>query len=194
MDRPQDMEVNSVNGRIYLVLTNNNCRTDRDKDAPNPRSDNRTGHILEITEDDGDYASTKFFLLCGDPANPAHQPTYFAGFDPKLVSALATPDNIVFDSRGTMWIATDGQPGAVGFHDGVYAVPTDGPDRVTSGSCSASCPAPKYRELSWRQTIHRCSWASNTRTKAATIPIASLRTGRMESSLLSPPLLRSRSF
>lgn len=132
MDRPEDIETNPVNGRVYIALTNNTQRTDRDKDAANPRANNRWGHIIELTEDDGDHTSTKFFweifLLCGDPEQASHG-AFFAGYDPKQVSKLACPDNIAFDSKGNLWISTDGQPGTLGVNDGVYAVPTDGAER-----------------------------------------------------------------
>ena len=132
MDRPEDMEVNPVNGKIYLALTNNTQRTDTNKDASNPRANNRYGHILEITEDNGDHTATKFFweifILCGDGTNEAHG-TFFAGYDPTKVSKLANPDNITFDSKGNLWIATDGQPGVLNINDGVFAVPTDGDER-----------------------------------------------------------------
>jgi len=132
MDRPEDMEVNPVNGKVYLALTNNTARTDLNKDKSNPRANNRYGHIIEITEDNGDHTATRFFweifILCGDGNNPAHG-TFFAGYDPKKVSALANPDNITFDSKGNLWIATDGQPGVIGANDGIYAVPTDGAER-----------------------------------------------------------------
>ena len=82
------------------------------------------------------------FMLCGDPeqlggitdkdeildANYADQ-TYFAGFDPSQVSPIATPDNIVLDKVGNLWIATDGQPSALSSNDGVFACPTEGPSR-----------------------------------------------------------------
>jgi len=132
MDRPEDMEVNPVNGKVYLALTNNTSRTDLNKDKANPRASNRWGHIIEITEDNGDHTAVKFFweifILCGDGNNPAHG-AFFAGYDPKKVSALAAPDNITFDSKGNLWIATDGQPGVIGGNDGIYAVPTDGTER-----------------------------------------------------------------
>ncbi len=132
MDRPEDMEVNPVNGKVYLALTNNTRRTDRDKDTVNPRANNRWGHIIEIAEDEGDHTSTKFtweiFILCGDGKVPAHG-AFFAGYDPAKVSALACPDNIAFDSKGNLWIATDGQPGVLDINDGIYAVPTEGSER-----------------------------------------------------------------
>ena len=132
MDRPEDMEVNPVNGKIYLALTNNTQRTDTNKDAANPRANNRFGHIVEITEDGGDHTAKTFFwevfMLCGDGKNPAHG-TFFSGYDPTKTSMIANPDNITFDSKGNLWIATDGQPGVINVNDGVYAVPTDGSER-----------------------------------------------------------------
>ena len=65
-------------------------------------------------------------MLAGDPADPS---TYFAGFPKDQVSPIATMDNIAFDDSGNLWIATDGQPSAIKVNDGVFGVPTDGPER-----------------------------------------------------------------
>lgn len=67
-------------------------------------------------------------MLCGDGSDPS-QKAFFAGYDPKQVSSVAAPDNITFDSKGNLWIATDGQNGAFGVNDSICAVPTEGPDR-----------------------------------------------------------------
>jgi secreted PhoX family phosphatase len=135
MDRPEDIETNPVNGKVYAVMTSNTNRGTTGNpgpEPPNPRAINRHGHIIELTETGNDAGSTTFaweiFLLCGDPSNPADQ-TYFAGFDSSLVSTISAPDNIAFDKRGNLWIATDGQPATIQKNDGVFAVPTDGPDR-----------------------------------------------------------------
>ena len=133
MDRPEDIEVNPVNQRVYLVCTNNVDRGvagNAAPDRPNPRSKNAHGHIIEIREDGDDHGAKRFrwdmFMVCGDPKDPA---TYFAGFDKSQVSAISCPDNICFDRRGNLWIATDGQEKALGRRDGFYAVPVAGPDR-----------------------------------------------------------------
>ncbi|MCS7024879.1 MAG: PhoX family phosphatase [Bryobacteraceae bacterium] len=132
MDRPEDMEANPVTGKVYVALTNNTARTDRQVNKSNPRANNRFGHILEITEDDGDHTSTKFtweiFMLCGDGKVASHG-AFFAGYDPTKVSAIANPDNIIFDNKGNLWISTDGQPSSLRINDGVYAVATEGPER-----------------------------------------------------------------
>ena len=135
MDRPEDIEVNPVNGKVYAVMTNNTNRGTAAGavNAANPRANNRHGHIIEITEDGGDYAARTFkweiFMLAGDPNNTVGGVPFFAGFDASKVSPISSPDNISFDNRGNLWIATDGQPGTLEKHDGIYAVPVAGPDR-----------------------------------------------------------------
>ena len=132
MDRPEDIEVNPVNHRVYIALTNNNNRAAEDVDSVNPRGPNAHGHILELTENGGDAASRRFtwdiFILCGDPAD-AEQETYFAGFDKSQLDSISAPDNFAFDQNGNLWIATDGQPSKLNQADSIYLVPTAGPER-----------------------------------------------------------------
>ena len=135
MDRPEDIEVNPVNGKVYCVMTNNSERGARGKpavDGANPRSQNRYGHIIELTEDINDHAALwftwKIFMLCGDPSNPDHK-TFFQQCDPRVVSPISSPDNIVFDKRGNLWITTDGMKRELGINDGVFACSVIGADR-----------------------------------------------------------------
>jgi uncharacterized protein len=134
MDRPEDIETNPINGKLYCVMTNNTQRGGTGRpgtDATNPRANNRHGHVIELSEDRGDPASTTFewdmFLLCGDPNNPADG-AFFGGFEGD-VSSVSCPDNIAFDAQGNLWIATDGAPGTLAKNDGIYAVPVEGQDR-----------------------------------------------------------------
>ncbi|WP_037716276.1 MULTISPECIES: PhoX family phosphatase [Actinomycetes] len=131
MDRPEDIEPNPVNGRIYAALTNNSDRGAAGKAAPdeaNPRTRNKNGHILEWDEDRGDAASTRFswrlLLVCGDPATAD---TYFGGFPKDQVSPISCPDNVAFDPHGNLWISTDGN--TLGANDGLFSVPVTGPER-----------------------------------------------------------------
>ncbi len=128
MDRPEDMEANPVNGRVYLVCTNNTDRKPSQVDEANPRPDNKHGHIVEITPRGANHGS-RFFtwglvLVAGDPADPQ---TYFAGFDKKRVSPISCPDNIAFDRAGRLWIATDGNK--LDACDGLYVMPLAGRER-----------------------------------------------------------------
>lgn len=133
MDRPEDIEPNPVNKKVYIALTNNTRRGTGENPPPdpaNPRPENRYGHIIELTEANNDGAATTFewdiFILCG---NPEDESTYFAGFPKEQVSSIANPDNLFFDVQGNLWITSDGQPGTLEINDSVYAVPTEGPGR-----------------------------------------------------------------
>lgn len=136
MDRPEDVQANPQNGRVYVMLTNNTKRDADQEDAANPRGPNPFGHVLEIQEPEGDLASTsgrwEILVRCGDPAvaevgaqwNPA---TTENGW-------FAAPDNCAVDSKGRLWVTTD--QGAswskTGTADGVYGLETEGELRGTS--------------------------------------------------------------
>jgi secreted PhoX family phosphatase len=113
-----------------MVMTNNTQRTPAQVDRANPRPNNRDGHIIEVVEADQNAAATTFtwsiFMLAGDPASEG---SYFADFPRGRMSAISSPDNITFDRRGNLWIATDGQPGTIRRNDGIYVVPVGGPNR-----------------------------------------------------------------
>jgi secreted PhoX family phosphatase len=130
MDRPEDIERNPVTGAVYAVLTNNTRRAPEQVDAANPRAANKSGHILEMVEEGNDAGALRFrwrlFLVCGDPKDGS---TYFGGFPKERVSPISAPDNIAFDGAGNLWIATDGQRGALGCNDGIFVAPTEGSER-----------------------------------------------------------------
>ncbi len=132
MDRPEDVEPNLHNGRIYVACTNNTDRGKVDKEGPtepNPRSANKDGHIVEITPKRGDHTSRYFswnlLLICGDPATAG---TYFGGYAGQ-VSPISCPDNVAFDSVGNLWVSTDGQPSALNLSDGLFKVSLAGAER-----------------------------------------------------------------
>ena len=145
MDRPEDVEPNLVNGKVYAALTNNSNRGSAAApvDEANPlassmvrsalgapltsASGNRNGYVLELTPVGGHAASTftwDLLLICGDPAAAE---TYFGGVDKSTVSPISCPDNVTFDTEGQLWISTDGN--VLGSNDGIFRVPTSGPLR-----------------------------------------------------------------
>ncbi|MCB9958158.1 MAG: PhoX family phosphatase [Rhodospirillaceae bacterium] len=136
LDRPEDVEPNPVNGKVYVMLTNNTRRTAEQVDGANPRADNAFGHIVEITEAGDDNTATsgtwEVLVQCGDPAegevgalwNPA---TSEDGW-------FACPDNCAIDPQGRLWVTTDqgnGWKKASGTADGVWALETEGAARGT---------------------------------------------------------------
>lgn len=136
MDRPEDIEFNATNGRVYLVLSKNGAREEAQTDAANPRAHNAHGHILELTAPSApgqapDHAADEFswtiFLLAGDPSRAAHGARYHP--QTSAQGWLSTPDNLAFDRRGRMWIATDGAEDS-GFSDGLWATDVDGAGRA----------------------------------------------------------------
>ena len=129
MDRPEDVQPNEVNGRVYVILTNNTNRKPEDVNAANPRADNAFGHIIEMTPPDGDHAADVFawemLVRCGDPAVAA-------------VGALWNPDT---SSNG--WFASPTTPRST-IRDGCGSRPT----RATTGRA----PAGPTGSMPWRPT------------------------------------------
>ncbi len=134
MDRPEDVEANPKTGKVYVMLTNNGKRKPDQTDAANPRADNRFGHIVELTPDDGDHAATGFaweiLVRCGDPAIAAVGATFSSATTRD--GWFGMPDNCAVDGQGRLWVATDGNSASrTGRADGIWAMETDGPGRGT---------------------------------------------------------------
>ncbi|MGX5800908.1 PhoX family protein [Bradyrhizobium sp. Arg314] len=135
MDRPEDIQPNAGNGKVYVMLTNNSKRKAEQVDAANPRAKNAFGHIIEIVEDGGDFAATRgkweVLLKCGDPSVADVGATFSTATTAN--GWFGMPDNCAVDSAGRLWVATDGQgPKATGRTDGLWAVDTEGAARATS--------------------------------------------------------------
>jgi secreted PhoX family phosphatase len=81
LDRPEDIEVDPKDGRIYAALTNN---TDHG---------NFYGQILRMREADDDAAAETFTF------------EVFAAGGPN--TGFASPDNLAFDNYNNLWVVTD---------------------------------------------------------------------------------------
>lgn len=94
MDRCEDVQPNQQTGKVYVACTNNTKRGlpgQAAADEVNPRTENRDGHIVELTERRGDATA--------------------------------------FDTRGNLWISTDGAPSTIGYNDGLFRVGLEGRNR-----------------------------------------------------------------
>ncbi len=133
MDRPEDVEPDPRSGKVWVMLTNNNRRTEDELNPANPRANNLYGHIIEISEPDGDFTATQsrwdILVQCGDP-NVAE---IGATWNPLTSDQgwFGSPDNCAVDPSGRLWVATDGNPGT-GAADGIWAMETTGERRGTS--------------------------------------------------------------
>lgn len=140
MDRPEDVEPNAKTGRVYLMLTNNDRRSEAQVDAANPRASNRFGHIIEIIEPEGDFTSEtsrwEILVRCGDPSIAP----VGALWNPLTTENgwFASPDNCAIDPQGRLWVSTDGNDDT-GAADGLWALETHGEGRGT-GRHFFRCP------------------------------------------------------
>ena len=136
MDRPEDVETNPLTGIVYLSLTSNVQRKPGQVSALHPRAPNPHGQIIELIPPGGsgadrDHTALEYrweiFLLAGDPSDADEG----ARYHPQVSENgwLSSPDNIAFDNKGRLWIATDGLSG-MGLADGAYVSDTHGPYRA----------------------------------------------------------------
>ena len=88
-----------------------------------------TTPILSVKNADHAAMTYKWdvFLLAGDPSKADQGAKY--GADVTANNWLVTPDNIAFDPKGRLWIATDGA-NDFDIADGLYATETDGEGRA----------------------------------------------------------------
>ena len=112
LDRPEWTAVDPLTGTVYVSLTNNRERGREGRpgaDAVNPRAPNPFGQVVRWTEAGGDHAATRFdweFLaLAGDPDSAdTRQRASISG------DAYASPDGLMVDARGVVWVQTDVSP------------------------------------------------------------------------------------
>jgi secreted PhoX family phosphatase len=119
MDRPEWLAIDPHSGTVYCTLTNNGARGapgKPDVDAANPRAQNTMGQVIRWQEE-ADFDATRFrwnhLLLAGDPANARAEARGNVKGD-----AFGSPDGLVFDPRGLLWLQTDVSTSAM--HRGEY--------------------------------------------------------------------------
>ncbi|MGE0189518.1 MAG: PhoX family phosphatase [Steroidobacteraceae bacterium] len=128
MDRPEDVEPNPLTGKVYIVCTRNESRTDNNQqgrfgnrqidlgpNAANPRGNNLWGHIIELSEGGDDHTALTFrwevLLLGGDPANGGLLSTVAS-----LKSGEVTEKNSYYaGQRDAKQLGAIGSPDNIGF-------------------------------------------------------------------------------
>ena len=118
MDRPEWVAAHPNRAEAYCALTHNAYRGDganRGGDAmpvggPNPRAGNRYGQIVRWVPDGSDHGADKFgwnlYVLAGNPA--VHRDRYAGSSNVNVANMFNSPDGLAFDTRGGLWIQTDG--------------------------------------------------------------------------------------
>ena len=137
MDRPEWIAVNPVAVEAYCCLTNNTQRgvstDDRETaenaggdamilNAPNPREVNEFGQIVRWRPANDDHAAEEFawdlYVMAGNPI--VYEDGPYAG-SPNINqgSLFNSPDGMAIDSRGLIWIQTDGDDSNEGEFEGM---------------------------------------------------------------------------
>ncbi len=118
MDRPEWVAAHPTRAEICVSLTNNKNRgikPNAGKDptpvgGPNPRKGNKYGQIVRWLPDNGDHAATGFswslFVMAGNPT--VHRDAYAGSNNVTADNMFNSPDGLKFDSKGGLWIQTDG--------------------------------------------------------------------------------------
>jgi secreted PhoX family phosphatase len=120
MDRPEWSAIDPASGAMYVTLTNNTLRGQPGypgADAANPRAPNPMGHILRMRHADGLAAETfdwDLLVQAGDARTTAPEMRGNVRGD-----AFGSPDGLVIDPTGRLWVHTDVSPTAMG--RGLYA-------------------------------------------------------------------------
>ena len=118
MDRPEWVAAHPNKAEVYCALTNNKNRgkkTNAGGDAtpvggPNPREANNYGQIVRWRPKGGDHTAEAFewdlFVIAGNPT--VHNDAYAGSSNVNADNMFNSPDGLKFDSRGFLWIETDG--------------------------------------------------------------------------------------
>ncbi|WP_227370588.1 PhoX family protein [Halomonas sp. M20] len=142
MDRPEWGNVDPASGDVYMTLTNNDKREIDQLSAPNPRPRNENGQIIRWRET-GDNSFRWTIFVFGASAKA---PDTINRSALTQDNQFASPDGLMFDPRGILWIQTDNSDNAVADYtnDQMLAVI---PSQVTSREGYATTIDERSQEL-----------------------------------------------
>jgi uncharacterized protein len=139
--RPEDVEVHPGDGSVFIAFT-------ASAERPGLWA-NRHGEVWRLEEEGADPRALAFRwsrFAVGGPPDPARTGRVFT-----------QPDNLVFDRRGDLWVATDiagehanaGGPYGSFKNSGVFRIPVTGPDRGRSSQfaslpCESEATGPAF--------------------------------------------------
>ncbi|MBM6550508.1 PhoX family protein [Marinomonas ostreistagni] len=118
MDRPEWVASNPHKAEVYCALTNNKNRgvkpnaggDETPATGPNPRVKNNFGQIVRWRPEGQDHTAPNFnwdlFVLAGNPA--VYDDAYAGSSNINKDNMFNSPDGLQFDSKGLLWIQTDG--------------------------------------------------------------------------------------
>jgi len=118
MDRPEWVAVSPVAAEAYCALTNNKNRglktnaggDEQPVGGPNPREANNYGQIVRWRPEGGNHAADAFqwdlYVMAGNPT--VHDDAYAGSENINEGNLFNSPDGMVIDSSGLVWIQTDG--------------------------------------------------------------------------------------
>jgi hypothetical protein len=118
MDRPEWVAVNPIAVEAYCCLTNNKNRAIKPNaggdetpvNGPNPRAENRYGQIVRWYPANDDHGAEDFnwdlYVMAGNPT--VHDDAYAGSDNINEGNLFNSPDGMMFDTNGLVWIQTDG--------------------------------------------------------------------------------------
>ena len=128
MDRPEWVAVNPRAAEAYVSLTNNRNRgvkpnaggDDTSVNGPNPREVNNYGQVARWFPANDDHGTAAFrwdlYVMAGNPV--VSEGAYKGSSNVNEGNMFNSPDGMMFDSSGIVWIQTDGDDSNEGEFEG----------------------------------------------------------------------------
>lgn len=167
MDRPEWVAVNPLAVEGYCCLTNNKNRgikpnaggDDTSPNGPNPREANKYGQIVRWYPENDNHAAVDFtwdlYVMAGNP--DVADGSYKGSDNVNSGNMFNSPDGMMFDSKGMLWIQTDGDDSNEGEFAGMGNNQMLVGDPVT-GEIARFMTGPKGSEVTG------ITWSSDRRT------------------------------